>query len=330
MSSAGNGFDLSFFPIKCALGWSYYGQYTGWILLIPICLLFSWVSLSVYHICLHRRSFDANLMKQMAAEWARCSIVILFMLYSTVTKHVLEVFDVYEKPINDHTFLMADLSVRADDEKYVVASIFGGLGTIVYVIGIPLLGFCVLYRHRNELGTESNLAAYGFLYDGFKLDTAYLWELVVIARKCLIGSVVVFFHDSFMQSFSGCVILIVFLCCHIEWRPYSSDILNNSEAASLFTSVVTQLCSLMFWYTRDDPKIVTGTTVVLILAHAWCVAYFLYSYIQVKRSEAADRTEDTKMEVEMQSGFDAKNMDALQVNQPVHLSQMQRNPMSDP
>ena len=128
--------------------------------------------------------------KEFLLDWRRTVIIICFLLYQTVAKAVFTIFDKYDKEIDGKYYLVADLSVRADDGAYGAATFVGVLGLIVYVIGIPTSGALIVYGNRDALGDIDFLRQYGFIYDGFKLDSSYLWELVIIMRKCVIGAIV--------------------------------------------------------------------------------------------------------------------------------------------
>jgi hypothetical protein len=63
----------------------------------------------------------------------------------------------------------------------------------VYVVGLPLVIFVMLYkRRRNLFGPDSdeNLRKYGFLYDGYG-PVAWWWETEELLRKLLLTAVAV-------------------------------------------------------------------------------------------------------------------------------------------
>lgn len=57
---------------------------------------------------------------------------------------------------------------------------------IVYSIGIPLIGFWLIYKNRDRLGQPFIKKRYGFLYNGYKEGVASYWEIFVIYRKVIL------------------------------------------------------------------------------------------------------------------------------------------------
>ena len=72
---------------------------------------------------------------------------------------------------------------------------------IVYIAGLPIVVFSLLYRRRKQLYgdpgdavVEANRVAYGFLYEVYG-PTAWWWEVEELVRKLLLSAVVVLFES---------------------------------------------------------------------------------------------------------------------------------------
>jgi hypothetical protein len=68
-------------------------------------------------------------------------------------------------------------------KRHLVYVIFVGITQIIlYAIGLPLLVFVFLWRHRDELKKPVVKFRYGLFFAGFRKET-YYWECVVAMRK---------------------------------------------------------------------------------------------------------------------------------------------------
>ena len=60
--------------------------------------------------------------------------------------------------------------------------IVGVTQIILYAIGLPILVFVFLWRHRNELDKPVVKFRYGLFFAGFRKEN-YYWECIVALRK---------------------------------------------------------------------------------------------------------------------------------------------------
>ena len=68
---------------------------------------------------------------------------------------------------------------------------FGGLGLLLWVVGLPVATLLLLREVKSSLRTADTRAQFGFLYKGYK-PQAYFWESVVMFRKVLVALISVF------------------------------------------------------------------------------------------------------------------------------------------
>ena len=66
---------------------------------------------------------------------------------------------------------------------------------VFWVIGLPLMGFVLLWRKRKNLNSDHVKRNYLLLYQGLK-PSVYYWEFVNLLRKILIVLVSVMFGES--------------------------------------------------------------------------------------------------------------------------------------
>ena len=100
-----------------------------------------------------------------------CSLVML-------TLFLLALFLCYCSPLSLNSF--EEPCYKGRHVVYAVA--IGGSQILMYAIGLPLLVFVFLWRHRHELTKPVVRFRYGLFFAGFRKDK-YYWECVVAMRK---------------------------------------------------------------------------------------------------------------------------------------------------
>jgi len=100
-TSVGNGFSVDFFPVQCALGWSYYARWGFYMSLPFLILLFSYLIVFVDQKLFQR--FD--LTKRSYSDLFKASVVaLLFLIYSQLGIQIFSVFHCYPHEIKGNDF----------------------------------------------------------------------------------------------------------------------------------------------------------------------------------------------------------------------------------
>lgn len=107
---------------------------------------------------------------------------------------------------------------------------------VVWGIGIPCFALIMLMRHKHSLTKIATKEKFGFLYNGYKVET-YYWEIVIMYRKVIIIFISVFFqsYGVICQALVVFAVLIVFLALSIKIRPFRHDPMNELETISVIT-----------------------------------------------------------------------------------------------
>jgi hypothetical protein len=81
--------------------------------------------------------------------------------------------------------------------------VFASIGILVYVFGIPLGMFYVLFRLRyaNKLKHDDSLMVFGFLYTDFE-PGFWFWNCVLCARRFILVFVMIVLRD--LPQFQVC------------------------------------------------------------------------------------------------------------------------------
>lgn len=113
---------------------------------------------------------------------------------------------------------------------------------------------------------------YAFLFDGYKAKYCY-WELVVVLRKVCMVIVVVFFNYSIqIQSLLALLLVLIFLCIQINFRPFIDYRVNILEILSLMTSAVTFYCGQYLFVPNVTLEVKVMISCVIIIFN---VAFFV-------------------------------------------------------
>lgn len=124
----------------------------------------------------------------------------------------------------------------------------------LWVFGIPLFAFLVLYKNRRVINLMSKKVItksesleiielktkYGFLFSGYDAKS-YFWEVMIMYRKILIIMASVFLSTVSPESQVLVVIFIIVMNMFLQIRfaPFYTSTLNKMENYSLQVAAVT-------------------------------------------------------------------------------------------
>jgi hypothetical protein len=128
---------------------------------------------------------------------------------------------------------------------------------ILWGIGIPAIVLLMMSKESDKLDTVDVKRKFGFLYNGYKRHN-YFWEIVIMYRKILCIFVAVFLNrvGIIVQALILLILLVIFLQANASARPFAFRQLNDIEALSLSTQIVTIYCGI-FFISAKDPTLST-------------------------------------------------------------------------
>eukprot|EP01138_Halocafeteria_seosinensis_P013327 gb/GECG01013613.1/.p1 GENE.gb/GECG01013613.1/~~gb/GECG01013613.1/.p1 ORF type:complete len:1527 (+),score=175.53 gb/GECG01013613.1/:1-4581(+) len=290
--SANGGSAISLHTVQCVLQFDYFTKFYI-IFSIPVIAVIL-PSLIVGILLLRDKILGTDPFKAVAAEdtdektaepespfqkysnAAMSAIVALqFLSYNTVLKFIVSSWDFYPYEINGSRHLRSDFSVTEDDPQYKVVFALSLIGTVFYIIGIPLLGFRVLTNNRRKLSNIVVRRRFGFLYEGYRRDRFLfvVWEIIVLLRKTSLTMISILINNGLLQLSSGIFVLFVAMVLQESVRPYVSKTANRLELASLCVLLSTAVAALINYSTtvRDDEGAQFGVAVTVIIMNA-CIA----------------------------------------------------------
>jgi hypothetical protein len=242
--------------VDCTLSLDFYKSFKAHLLLPILGILLLTVICALYVVYARlrpphlgpggQRVFMASMVRERVVSIAIATFfVVIFITYPLILKECLQIFSC--RSLGDtRTFLNADLTVECKGRRYGEAIGLSILVLALYVVGMPLLMFVVLFYNRKRLSDSVIKQRIQLLYEGFRLDRWY-WELVILVRKVAIVSVAVFLPTKpLQQAYGGLVILVASIIAHTLLQPFTTKTLQMFELLSLVTSFMTLILGLIY------------------------------------------------------------------------------------
>ncbi|GMH45581.1 hypothetical protein BSKO_13538 [Bryopsis sp. KO-2023] len=226
------------------------------------------------------------------------SLVVAYVFYTGTTKRALRILQgVSVDPVESDTlfaqgrFWADDTNIRYFEGDHAYLAALLGLPVLVfYSFGFPGYLFYVLWGNEERLNDESFAKSYGFLYRAYHNDHVY-WEIVVMARKALLGGVVVFAYElgGNLQSVLAVTVLMAALILHLHSQPYREELsqMNHRETLSLCVSVFTYLAGIAF---NDDRLPVWSEVLLSVLLVAATIGLVIYLVLALAAESARHLT----------------------------------------
>ena len=134
--------------------------------------------------------------------------------------------------------LIADADVYCNSNSYTLWMNIGYAILLVYCICIPGGMFWFLYRRvAQNLDDDENKNLYGFIYDSYT-EKYWFWEALVLARKFLFATAATFGASwgFALQSLFCILVIFVFSCSQLMFKPYEDQRGNRIDSIGLSTS----------------------------------------------------------------------------------------------
>ena len=159
------------------------------------------------------------------------------------------------------------------------------MSIVLFILGIPLITFLLLYRNRRQLHHPNVIAQYGDLYKKYD-DRWYWWEPILMLQKCMLtGAMCAIAPGSAVQLLVASLVSLGYLLLILKAEPYVGileDRLAFMTQLALTVSLILGLCLIM-----DDPSNPTFNKdimgVVLVCLNILPFLYLIYACIQLMR-----------------------------------------------
>ena len=300
---------VSFYSSDCTIGWTYYDKLLIY-LIMPLFYIFV-VTIIIFIVTALFCRNKKKIMKKMTSEkerelykkteptfctffiaWEKTAIVVgTFLSWPTVVQKILEVMNC--EKIGDKYYLVKDLSVECYTSKHNIYLLVSYIGLILYGIGIPLLGFKLLYNYRYRLfdltDRYDGSTPLSFLFLGYR-EKRWYYEFIIMGKKAFLIIISVFLrtHPRYQIIAASLLVQISFFL-HVFLRPYDTItnygmICNKLESVSLLSLVTTLSTGLFFGTIESGYKLGTFEDVLIILVllcNGIIASYFFYYFVSL-------------------------------------------------
>jgi hypothetical protein len=221
-------------------------------------------------------------------------IVIIQLLYpklSTITFQMFRCIDLGPISSNQLGLLLdADLSVTCFEGVHIDYVPFAIGSIVIFLIGIPLMTFVLLYRNRKRFHLASVRAEYGDLYKPYD-DAWYFWECILMVQKCLLtGAMCAIMPGSPVQLLVALFVIQAYLLLVLKAGPYRGVL---EDKLAFLTSLCLVLSLILgFAIITDNPDeqvfdvAITGIVLVVINMVPFLLLVFAVFKVLKKGSNA--------------------------------------------
>ena len=298
---------VSFYSSDCAIGWSYYDKLIvyfalpiGYILIITILILLltccfarqqKW-KLSQIKSPEEKKKYKSihPTYFQFFIAWEKTAIVVgTFLSWTTIVEKTLDVLNC--EKIGNKYYLIKDMSVVCYTQKHYIFLIIAYIALGLYGVGIPFMGFRVLYKYRYRLfdmqDRYDGSTPLSFLFLGYR-EKRWYYEFIIMGKKAGLILLSVFLRNYPRYQIIGASLLVqISFFLHVFLRPYDTItsygiICNKLESISLLSLVMTLSTGLFFGTVDSGYQLGLFENVLvllLILSNGGVTLYFLIYFI---------------------------------------------------
>ena len=243
-----------------------------------------------------------NVFTEFSGYVITATTVVMFMIHPNITQQffmVLSCKSIGGTADPGASFMLGDLSEPCYSPQHVMFILVLGVPMLIlWVLGIPLFAFAILFRNRAliqapAVGTsditraqkrnfESQMA---FMYRGYK-PTRYYWFLSEMFRKAALVAISVFFPGALhTQLMLASLLIFVCILLQIFGQPFENRIPGAVEFLSLGTSfMIFFLANFLFVDTISHSAKVAATMLICVLVFAFFVVVVI-AFIVLQREE---------------------------------------------
>eukprot|EP00949_MAST-11_sp_MAST-11-sp1_P000435 g435.t1 len=231
------------------------------------------------------------------------NVLILFVLYPSLVRSCMSFLACQN--VGGKLYLGADLQEPCFEGRHLqYVLVLCATQIVLYVLGLPLVAFFVLWRKRKKLHDPKVLFRYGLLFNGYRKEK-YWWEGVIAMRKVLVVLLGVLgaLTEPNQQVFLALMLVFSFLVVHLAQLPFEKSmkesikghaVLHKMESMSLCVAFVTFWGGLMF-YSNESDAVKVAVSIFLIVCNSafvmWLFIWFLVAYRQdAKRKKKARKS----------------------------------------
>ena len=315
---------VSFYSSDCAIGWSYYEKLIVYLALPMFYMVIVTIIIALISLCYcsnNKKKLEKIIKKEdrekyikkkptckeFFTAWEKTAIVVgTFLSWPTIVEKTLEVMNC--EKIGNSYYLVKDVSVMCYDSKHYQFLYVSYIAIILYGIGIPLLGFYLLFKYRYRLYDMQNRydgsTPLSFLFLGYR-EKRWYYEFIIMGKKAGLILLSVFLKNYPRYQIIGASLLVqVSFFLHVFLRPYDTItsygmICNKLESISLLSLVMTLSTGLFFGTIDSGYQLGLFEDILIVLlitSNGGIVLYFLIYFLVLGKKTAISHLRDSARE----------------------------------
>jgi hypothetical protein len=191
--------------------------------------------------------------------------LVLYSLYVGVSTRIFRLFKCRE--IMGVWYLTADYNVVCFEGAWTSTSIVAFIGMGLFVFGIPISQFLVLWKNRkyldeNKMTTNTEYRKhlhvkqkYGSIFEAYTAE-CYYYDLIDLIRRLILtgGLILIGNEEAVAQVFLGILVSSMWLCLVLYKKPYASawdTALSGLLSFVLVITLVSGVCMRLYELTLD-------------------------------------------------------------------------------
>jgi hypothetical protein len=275
-----SAFSRFSFVNPCMYVIDFISQYYLAMLFLPTILVLTCLTYIVVVKLCKRQSRDHTKDEETVAYYRAIRVfnLIVFIMYPSLGTRIFLLF--YCKQLAGTDYLVADYSIKCEGGRFLEARSYGILFLCLYVIGIPLAYFIILYNKRHKLEEQHNLEMFGALYETYEPEF-WMWESIEMIKKAfLTGGVLLISPGSSTQILSAIFVLLFYLMLVIRLEPYDDLVDDRLQVLATFATMLNMIIGLLLRLeSQHGYKSNREAIYSIILTMNICVVVFIFSQI---------------------------------------------------
>jgi len=237
--------------------------------------------------CCHGRKPGWRKLQRTRGEMSmQIIIAILQLMYPKICTRTFQMFRCVDLGENIGLILEADFSKKCFDGIHANFVPLALVSVVVYLVGVPLITFVIVWRHRKKLHKPEIESLYGDLYRQYE-DSWAFWEVCLQLQKCMLtGAMVAIAPGSPVQLLVALLVGLAYLLLVLHAKPFKGqpeDRLAFLVSLCLTVSLVLGLTLIMD--NTENPvfaKEIVGVTLILI--NVLPFVYLLFAGVKILRN----------------------------------------------
>ena len=245
-----NIFNMDFLAILaksgCSLNVRFYDKFILHMILPVGCLLVIAFAYFIAKKCCVKKN-DIEKQEHMKETASKAIILIILLIYPGLSTKIFTIFKCRTIQGITGSLLVEDFDQKCYEGEHMTYIVLGIIFLFLYVVGIPLMMFWLLWRNKKHLHDESSPKHYliknalGGMYTQY--EPSYWWfEIFLLINKTMMcGGLVMAAPGTPLQVLIATLIMLSHLLVVLKLAPYESDGEDTSSFLSSLTLTLTTI-----------------------------------------------------------------------------------------